>query len=443
MRTCEENRWGSASRLLEKATLVFTAITAAREYLESLVYHVFRLFFEEVRLEARAGDSIMEVMRTELPTISWMDYGYYSQNFRNIVFFYKTPNISSRSYFWYENTPICVMDNGGEGISINYPKWLLDPESLLVWMNRKLNDLREREAEENQKGPVFKVHKLYEKNGNAYMCLEHSVESEPNQLKNALDPEIVKYIRGEVRKSATASRTSYYFTDDMKDLDKEILSWRGSEDWFRSRNLPWKRGWVFHGPPGTGKSTAVKCMAEKHSLPVISLDLASFRSNNTLREGWAEIEEYTPCFLLVEDIDAVFESDRSNKIDGSNVTFDCLLNLISGVNSIDGYFLFLTTNNLHVLDEALATQDEEGNVIVRPGRIDRAVHFGAVGSDGKRFIAKKILGEFPEVVDEMVDSTVKGESIAAFQERCVQKAIEVFWEKNGVDGKMDSSSSEE
>lgn len=446
---------GPKPSILEKATLVFTAITAAREYLEALFFQAFKLIFDELKVDVRGSGrkNVVEILREELDGISILQQEYLSNNFRDVVFFYRKASVSTRNYFWFEGwTPICARDADSDGTYIYYPKWLMDPEKFLIWLNRKINEHRKIQRQEDEKEPVFKVHKLFEKSGSAYMSVEHSVEAAPNFLDDALDPLTADYIRREVEKSARTNRNDYYFSDEMEDLDKEILSWKNSSDWFRERGLPWKRGWVFHGPPGTGKSTAVKCLAEKHSIPVIMLDLPSFRSNAVLTDAWQEIGEYTPCFLLIEDVDAVFDERRKNKIEGSQVTFDCFLNLISGVNSIDGYFLFLTTNFLNVMDEALATMDDTtGEVTVRPGRIDRAVYFGAVDTGGKRFIAEKILGEYPEVVEEMVASREGGtvvkvidgkeieegeESIAAFQERCIQRAIEEFWKRNGVDGKM-------
>ena len=74
--------------------------------------------------------------------------------------------------------------------------------------------------------------------------------------------------------------------------------------------------------------------------------------------------------LLLEDADAAFGNRRvQNDADGyqgSNVTYSGLLNALDGVASAEERMVFLTTNHVERLDEAL----------VRPGRVDMTVKLG-------------------------------------------------------------------
>jgi chaperone BCS1 len=74
-------------------------------------------------------------------------------------------------------------------------------------------------------------------------------------------------------------------------------------------------------------------------------------------------------FVLLEDADAAFINRRTVDADGYSgptVTFSGLLNALDGVASAEERILFLTTNHVDRLDEALT----------RPGRVDVSVKLG-------------------------------------------------------------------
>ncbi|WP_170328691.1 AAA family ATPase [Ruegeria arenilitoris] len=37
----------------------------------------------------------------------------------------------------------------------------------------------------------------------------------------------------------------------------------GASDWYAARGVPWRRGYLFHGPPGTGKSSLIRALASE------------------------------------------------------------------------------------------------------------------------------------------------------------------------------------
>lgn len=57
------------------------------------------------------------------------------------------------------------------------------------------------------------------------------------------------------------------------DLLNDIQVYCRSEEWFRKRSYPYKRGYLLHGPPGTGKSSVVAALAAtlKRSLYVVNV----------------------------------------------------------------------------------------------------------------------------------------------------------------------------
>ena len=149
---------------------------------------------------------------------------------------------------------------------------------------------------------------------------------------------------------------------------------RTSAQWYVNRGIPYRRGYLLHGTPGSGKTSLIAAMAGELQLNICILNL----SNPNLDDGkLLELMAEVPADSLVvlEDVDAAFHqraqaTDRSNSGSsgggGIGISFAGLLNAIDGVAAQEGRLLCLTTNHVELLDPAL----------IRPGRIDKRLEFG-------------------------------------------------------------------
>jgi chaperone BCS1 len=145
-----------------------------------------------------------------------------------------------------------------------------------------------------------------------------------------------------------------------------------SSAWYAERGIPYRRGYLLHGPPGTGKTTLVLALAGELKLSVAVLSLSSrLMSDDSLRTLIDGLPAAT--LFLIEDVDCVFKERRSTDPQ-AGVTLSGLLNALDGVSSREGRVLFLTTNHPERLDPAL----------VRPGRVDRKVELGHATPDQAR-----------------------------------------------------------
>jgi hypothetical protein len=210
---------------------------------------------------------------------------------------------------------------------------------------------------------------------------------------------------------------------------EEIRRWRKSEEWYKERQIPHKKGILLYGKPGCGKSSIAKAIAMDLNMPIMIFDLSNM-SNNDFQDKWDNVKNNAPCMVLLEDIDSIFDGRKNIVHEEGGLSFDCLLNCIDGVESADGILIVATTNNIEKIDIALGKPNGDG-ISTRPGRIDRALELTAPDAAGRMKIAKRILGDNSEYL-EIVVAQGSHDTGAQFQERCSRLALKLFWENKEV-----------
>jgi DNA polymerase III delta prime subunit len=183
------------------------------------------------------------------------------------------------------------------------------------------------------------------------------------------------------------SRTSVALPEGLMDtLVGDAKTFFASFDEYRARQQPYRRGWLLHGPPGTGKSTTPLVLATELGLPVCVLNLGSSALTDAAVTTLLA-DALVPSIVLIEDVDAAVgeavakrRKDRNQQnpygivITGATktprLTMATLLNALDGVGAGQGRLTIMTTNDPDMLDEAM----------VRPGRCDMVVELPAAGT---------------------------------------------------------------
>lgn len=151
----------------------------------------------------------------------------------------------------------------------------------------------------------------------------------------------------------------------------DIREFIGSSSWYSDRGVPYRRGYLLHGPPGCGKTSFITALAGQLEYSICVLNLSE-RGLTDDRLNFLMTKVPAQSIVLLEDIDAAFVSRQQtaevkSAYDGLNsVTFSGLLNMLDGVASTEARILFMTTNHVDRLDPAL----------IRPGRVDLKEHIG-------------------------------------------------------------------
>lgn len=225
--------------------------------------------------------------------------------------------------------------------------------------------------------------------------------------------------RRPVRPMSTVVLDSCEKHDILSDINEYLHP--STPRWYASRGIPLRRGYLFHGPPGTGKTSFSFALAGVFGIDIYVISLQDAGVNE---EDLATLFTKLPrrCIVLLEDIDTAglrrdlstenedtlqdsksedkdkkdrkkkqkrkadtsdseSESEperkpkkrgsrkkdfsKSNPVAFEGISLSGLLNAIDGVASHEGRILIMTTNKPEALDEAL----------IRPGRVDVQVNF--------------------------------------------------------------------
>lgn len=169
----------------------------------------------------------------------------------------------------------------------------------------------------------------------------------------------------------------------------DVQDFLDSSKWYYDRGIPYRRGYLLHGPPGSGKSSFIQALAGHLDYNIAILNLSERGlTDDRLNHLLTIIPKRT--LVLLEDADAAFSNRRAQTdadgYRGATVTFSGLLNALDGVASAEERLLFLTTNHIDRLDPAL----------LRPGRIDMTLRIG----EATRWQASRLWHRFYGELDE-------------------------------------------
>lgn len=160
---------------------------------------------------------------------------------------------------------------------------------------------------------------------------------------------------------------------------KDFLS---RQQWYVDRGIPYRRGYLLYGAPGSGKSSFILALAGELDFGVAMVNLSETGMTDD-KLAYLLTKLPKQCLLLLEDADAAFVNRRQRDADGysgASVTFSGLLNALDGVAAGEERIAFLTTNHIDRLDPAL----------IRPGRVDMLLRIG----EATRFQASQMWDRF-------------------------------------------------
>lgn len=171
---------------------------------------------------------------------------------------------------------------------------------------------------------------------------------------------------------------------------KKFLS---EESWYREVGIPWHRGYLFHGVPGSGKTSLAAALAGELQMDLYLLNIGGSGMNDErLSSLMADIRPGS--MIVMEDTDCTVPDREAQP---NRVTLSGLLNCLDGIMSREGCMIVMTTNYRERLDAAM----------IRPGRVDLELEFGYANDDQKARLAVVLGGHAPEGVMTMAECQQK------------------------------------
>jgi len=200
---------------------------------------------------------------------------------------------------------------------------------------------------------------------------------------------------------------------ESKLIEKRVNFFKQNQKWYNDKGIPYTLGLLLSGPPGGGKTSTIKCVANEMRRHIINIKLHKYVTktqmenlffNDTIhvvQNGKTEqfvIPIYNRIYVF-EDIDChendivlerkefetyekndaflpleklppknCFEEKEKEKdelFSNEKLSLSCLLNILDGILEAPGRIIIMTTNHPQLLDKAL----------IRPGRIDLICEF--------------------------------------------------------------------
>ena len=255
--------------------------------------------------------------------------------------------------------------------------------------------------------------------------------------------------------SSTRQFNNIFFNDKML-LIKKIDFFLNNKDWYFNKGIPYSIGIGMHGPPGTGKTSLIKAIANYTHRHVIVISLKLIKTKKQLDSIFFE-ERYNSDnkkgsigfdkkIIVFEDIDCIGDivlnrekkknksitgfgkkldfEELTNKskvnvgdlletivatekatekvvefpkilLEDEPITLDDILNIWDGIRETPGRIMIISSNHYHDLDPAL----------IRPGRIDVTLEL----SYATRNIIK-------EIYEHLFDETIEIEKLEGIED---------------------------
>lgn len=182
---------------------------------------------------------------------------------------------------------------------------------------------------------------------------------------------------------------SNIYGKEVRNIEQRVNFFKNNKKWYDSKGIPYQLGLLLSGIPGSGKTSAIRAIANLTKRHIINVNFSNITTATQLKNLFysEKLHVYTDSSLantqsyhipieqrlyVLEEIDAIGDilkqrtsGSSSEPTINDELTLMEILTVLDGTMEIPGRILIMTSNHPEVLDRAL----------IRPGRIDLTVKF--------------------------------------------------------------------
>lgn len=204
-------------------------------------------------------------------------------------------------------------------------------------------------------------------------------------------------------------------------LDRNVQKFIAARDHIKRLGLSAKKGLLFYGLPGTGKTHTIHYLASQ--LPQHTTLLITAEQVGLLDDYFRLARFLHPSLVVIEDVDLIARARDQMGGVCEEVLLNKLLNEMDGLREDADVLFILTTNRPDQLEPALSA---------RPGRIDQAIEFPLPDDEGRSKLVQLYSRglKLPEGLLDLIVRRTKGAS-PAFIKELMRRAAQFQFELGG------------
>jgi transitional endoplasmic reticulum ATPase len=213
--------------------------------------------------------------------------------------------------------------------------------------------------------------------------------------------------------------------DELKQELKSVIDLLKDPTTAERYGITVPKGILLNGPPGTGKTTLAKVIANEANLSFFVLqanDVVSKwvgDSEKNLTNLFEEAQRHAPAVIFIDEIDSIAKNRAEGNAQHADALLNHLLQLMDGVVSRKGVYVIGATNRADLVDPALK----------RGGRLNKVIEVPLPNLEARvslfsLYLAKLPLGAQPDI--RALAQLTEGTCAADIREMCNQAGLNAF-----------------